>query len=435
MRHFLLNMAEEKYLEFLLLKRSPIFREISSLRSGKCSSLVSVFRQRRKRRYKLLLAIAAVLACNFPVDRRFWMAARSDQWFVIAETSFSDEEWYDNFHVSKETFQYIVSEIENEIVRKDTRMRKAISPRKRVAITLYYLGSTAEYRTIANLFGVSSSFVCICVKDVSKAIRRKLKTDFLSVPKGQDLRDIMTLYKDKWGFPSCAGAIDGTHIPIQAPPENHTDYVNRKGYHSIIMQAVIDVRYLFRDVVIGWPGSVHDARGLSNSELYNLGIKGKLFDPTIKETVLGIQSGPVILGDPAYPLLNWLMKAYPENQNTPEWQRHFNYRLSRARMTVENTFGRWKGRFRRFLKRIDMAVDSTTYLVAASCILHNICELRRDDFLEQWLEDVSTALEQPEDIPVAVENEQTETDASSIRDALALFFRTAEGRNIGSGHV
>ena len=35
--------------------------------------------------------------------------------------------------------------------------------------------------------------------------------------------------------------------------------------------------------------------------------------------------GPVILGDPAHPLLNWLMKAYPENEITPRWQRHFNY--------------------------------------------------------------------------------------------------------------
>ena len=155
----------------------------------------------------------------------------------------------------------------------------------------------------------------------------------------------MRLYKQKWGFPLCAGAVEGTHIRIQAPAEDHTDYVNRKNYHSIVMQALVDSRYLFRDVVVGWPGSVHDARVLSNSELYDSGQKGQPFDTNIKETILGVDIGPVIIGDPAYPLLEWLMKAYPENENTPRWQRHFNYRLSRARMSVENTFGRWKGAF------------------------------------------------------------------------------------------
>lgn len=130
------------------------------------------------------------------------------------ETAFTDKEWYDNFRVSKTTFEYIVSQIEDEIGRQDTSMRKAISPRKRTAITLYYMSSTAEYRTIANLFGVSKSFVCLCIKDVCKAITKKLKKDFLSIPKGEDLSEVMKLYKEKWGFPSCAGAIDGTHIPI-----------------------------------------------------------------------------------------------------------------------------------------------------------------------------------------------------------------------------
>ena len=88
---------------------------------------------------------------------------RSNVWFEMIERAFTDKEWYDNFRVSKETFGYIVSEIENEIARKDTRMRKAIPSRKRVAIALYYLGSTAEYRTITNLFGVSSSFVFLCI--------------------------------------------------------------------------------------------------------------------------------------------------------------------------------------------------------------------------------------------------------------------------------
>ena len=359
-------MTEEQYLEYLLIKRLPATCIHNTPRNARRIFTYDFCRMRKTRRYRLFLALAAILVCNVYVDRSCWMVERSNVWFEMVERTFTDKEWYNNFRLSKETFEYIVSEIENEITRKDTRMRKAIPSRKRVAIALYYLGSTAEYRTIANLFGVSSSFVCLCIKEVSKAITRKLKTGFLCVPKGQDLREVMGLYKDKWGFPAYAGAIDGTHIPIQTPMENDTNYVNRKSYHTILMQAVVDARYLFRDVVIGWPGSVHDARVLSNSELYNLGLQGKLFDPRITERVLGVDLNPVILGDPAYPLLNWLVKGYPENQNTPKWQCNFNYRLSRALMTVENTFGRWKGRFRRFLKRVDMAVSSATYLAAAS---------------------------------------------------------------------
>ena len=146
--------------------------------------------------------------------------------------------------------------------------------------------------------------------------------------------------------------------------------------------------------------------------------------------MLGVDMGPLILGDPAYPLLDWSIKGYPENQNTLNWQRNFNYRHSRARMTAENTLGRWKGRLWRVLKRIDMAVRSACYLVAASCILHNICELRKDDFLEEWLEDVHNAVEQPDNIPLA---NQRERDASNIRDALAVFFTKPEGRTLDSG--
>ena len=101
--------------------------------------------------------------------------------------------------------------------------------------------------------------------------------------------------------------------------------------------------------------------------------------------LLGREMKPVILGDPAYPLLRWLMKGYPENQTTPNFQRHFHFRLSRARTSVENTFGRWKGRFRRFLKRVDPTVNSITAMIAASCKIHKIYELRRHNFLAERL--------------------------------------------------
>ena len=338
----------------------------------KSQELWRLMNRTRKRRWRYFMSIAVLLLTMPPIDRKVWTLPRSGQWFDMAVTEFSDKEWRENFRLSKETFMYVVSMVGENVSRKDTKLRKAVSTQKRIAIALYFIGSTAEYRTIANLFGVSTSFVCKCIKDVAKAIVAKLRCHFLSLPKGDELLEIIKLYKEKWGFPCCAGAIDGTHIPIRAPIENHSDYVNRKSYHSVVMQAVVDSRYMFRDIVVGWPGSVHDARVLSNSKLYDLGTKGELFDPNIKEAVLGCQIRPLILGDPTYPLLNWLMKGYPGNQSTAYWQRHFNYRLSRARMTVENTFGRWKGRFRRFLKRVDMDVDALTYIVVALCIIHNM---------------------------------------------------------------
>lgn len=152
------------------------------------------------------------------------------------------------------------------------------------------------------------------------------------MPKGEDFKEMIDIYCSKWGFPMCAGAIDGTHICKISPTDNHTDYVNRKGYHSIVMQAVVDSKYLFQDIVIGWPGSVHDAQSLANSEPYILGNTGKLFCTDISENTSGISVPPD-------PLLPWLLKGYPENPNTPHSERNFNYVLSRASMTVENTFG------------------------------------------------------------------------------------------------
>ena len=53
----------------------------------------------------------------------------------------------------------------------------------------------------------------------------------------------------------------------------------------------------------------------------------------------------LIIADAACPLLPWVMKPFPDNGNLPIQNSHFNYRLSRARMVVENAFGCLKGRW------------------------------------------------------------------------------------------
>ena len=94
----------------------------------------------------------------------------------------------------------------------------------------------------------------------ARPITTHLLSQYIYIPKGEKLKKIVEGFETHWVFPQAAGAIDGSHIPIIRPDESASDYYNRKGYYSIIMQAVVDFRGLFMDMYIGWPGKLHDAR-------------------------------------------------------------------------------------------------------------------------------------------------------------------------------
>ena len=133
------------------------------------------------------------------------------------------------------------------------------------------------------------------------------------------------------GFPQSLGAVDGTHVNIKTFKNNSTDFINRKGHHSINVQACINYNYCFFDVVMKWPGSVHDARINGNSSINQM-LKDRTIPERFKVIVDGEDTVPVcILGDPAYPLLGYLMKDFSSGGPTPQ-EEFFLYRLSSARM-------------------------------------------------------------------------------------------------------
>ena len=152
--------------------------------------------------------------------------------------------------------------------KQTTRLRVPVSIERRIAITLWILVTTAEYRTVAHLFGVARCTVCLIFHETCNAIVSKLMPVYISFPTGDELKEVVKGFKEKWDFPRCAGSIDGSHIPVTPPFMNHTDYYNRKAFYSVIVQAVVDHNCLFRNLCVGWPGSVHDARVFANSVLY-----------------------------------------------------------------------------------------------------------------------------------------------------------------------
>ena len=181
------------------------------------------------------------------------------------------------------------------------------------------------------------------------------------------------------------------------------------------MQAVVDFQGIFIDVKIGWPGKVHDARIFANSSCYRKCSSGTMF-PDWCRTIGGVSVPLVILGDPAYPLLPWLMKPYLENTSTPPRERNFNYRLSRARMVVENSFGHLKGRWRCLLKRLDSHVSNVPNIIASCVVLHNICEIYGDLCLHEWVVNEEESFLISSSSPTSIQTRNTTT--SSIRDAI-----------------
>ena len=127
-----------------------------------------------------------------------------------------------------------------------------------MAIALWHLATNGDYRSIGHLFGVAKGTVCVMVNEVCHAVVKVLFNKYIKLPTGSLLKETVLGFESKFGFPQCAGAIDGTHIPILPAKDNPRDNYNRKGFYSILMQALVDNNYCFADVLIGWPGSVHD---------------------------------------------------------------------------------------------------------------------------------------------------------------------------------
>ncbi|XP_067671679.1 uncharacterized protein [Haliotis asinina] len=289
--------------------------------------------------------------------------------------------------MNKGAFDLICTKLQDCLKASDEAVRQPLDVRKKVGIAIYWMASTSEYRTVGNLFGVGESTVCKCIHEVCQTICDLLLPEYVIFPLNEDLKDVIRGIEHKWCFPNCAGAIDGCHIPIIAPREAHGDYLNRKGWYSLILQAVCDDKYIFRDTNIGWPGRVHDARVFSNSEIFQKGEESRLFPKWYKKVSLSdkdVQLPVVILGDPAYPLRSWLLKPFPNRGALSSSQRVFNSRLSSARMTIENSLGRLKGRWRCLQKRLDVGVEFSCTVIAACVVLHNICEIHNQRFDDIW---------------------------------------------------
>ncbi|XP_037959313.1 uncharacterized protein LOC119688718 [Teleopsis dalmanni] len=217
------------------------------------------------------------------------------------------------------------------------------------------------------------------------------------------------------GFPQCLGAM---------------------GWYSIVLFALVDYRYRFLYINVGYPGRVNDSFIFENSSL-----KSQLENCVALEdksrVINGVKIPVLILGDSAFRFSTKVMKPYPYDENASIGQKTFNYQLSKCRRVVENAFGQLKARFRRIGKGIDNKIENVNSIIRSCCVLHNFLNEKNDVVEKSWVralkkQHLVSERQQPEEVSVLNDGD---LNAEQIRRCLATFFSVSESSDVDIGSI
>lgn len=273
------------------------------------------------------------------------------------------------FRISRRTFNKIFDLIkDDEVFRPKHRGRSQYSVEVQLQIVLFRLGCSGEAGSIAKtafLFGTGDGgTIQNCTKRVFSALM-KHKTRYIYWPDKEERNAIERATSHE--MPHCIGYLDGTELKLaEKPYEDPDSYLSRKQHHSVKAQIICDYKLRIRHLVVGYPGSVHDARMFKNC-------------PIALYPEKYFNKNQYLLGDSAYKLTGTVITPFRANSKgigATTAGRKFNKTLGKYRVRVENTIGLLKERFCS-LKEVKIPIiddDSIKFLNEWTCvcsILHN----------------------------------------------------------------
>ncbi len=274
-------------------------------------------------------------------------------------------------------FDELVQRVGPRIEKKDTRMRKALSPGLKLAITIRFLATGDKYPTLMYSFRVARNTVSLIIPEVCQAIVEEYKDEVISCPTTPaEWAEIGEVFKNKWNIPNAVGAIDGKHVAIRKPAKSGSLYHNYKSFFSVILMALVDGDYKFLWIDVSSHGSMSDAQIFNDSELKECLEDGSIGFPAPAPIPHDDEPMPYfILGDEAFGLRTFLMKPYGRRALTRR-ERIYNYRISRGRRVVENAFGILAQRWQVLLTTIQPGPSIVQDVVECCVCLHNLMRMR-----------------------------------------------------------
>lgn len=289
-----------------------------------------------------------------------------------------------------------------------------------------YLATGDSLKTISFSYRMGHSTVYKIVRETCQIITENLMDELMPTPTEEMWENIADDFFRMWNFPGCIGALDGKHVTIQAPPNTGTMFFNYKKTFSIVLLALVDAHCNFIAVNVGAYGKSHDGGVFSNSNLGKALHRGSLNIPanlTIPNT--DTQVPYVIVGDEAFPLKPYLMRPYPGDK-LDDRKRNFNYRLSRARRTSENTFGILTQKFRLYNRRIQAFPKHVDYIILATCLLHNFIK-KYDSYTYNYVTQQADRSNGHTLQHLNLQGGNATTDAFRVREVFTEYFNSEVG--------
>lgn len=186
-------------------------------------------------------------ALNISV-RRVGFDTKSDRiWRFFIGESCTQNHWNSAFRISKTNFFELCKLLKIYLEPKPNYIsnnERALLVEKQIAITLFKLASCAEYRVVGNIFGVHKSTVQQTFYKVISVMNKYLVPKVIKLPDGTESKYISKEFERICGIPRIVCCIDGTHIPVLPPADGYRDFINRKGWASLVLQLVVDNKLL-----------------------------------------------------------------------------------------------------------------------------------------------------------------------------------------------
>lgn len=346
--------------------------------------------------------------------------------------SWDDDMFRRQFRLCREDFGYVMGLISPLIQRNEAKARNSsgsgICVEIRLMITLRMLAG-AKYLDMI-WYRVSVDHVREYVHDCLLAINSVI--DNIKMPatdaewraESEKFREVLRKKHGSMGddmLGGICGAGDGFVVQITEPVAADLDgkpsknYMNRKGFFALLVQAFCGAHTNFWYFRVGWPGATNDITAYKQTPLHQNSTNNYL-ETSIPDWVS-------FLLDEAYSSIggchltpysqHQLKKAInlPDRTKTVYYKmRTFNHVLSSQRITIERAFGQLVRRWGILWCANSSRLKNVSLMVQCCAKLHNVC-------VERWLKNgrvhnFDTSVEQ-EVIPehVNIDSESRPTDA------------------------